>query len=222
MSLKAEPVTAAALAMDRMYRRQRYVYDITRKFYLLGRDRMIARLDARNGDGILEIGCGTGRNLIAIGQRYRGARLYGLDVSSQMLITATAAIAGAGLSSRVTLRQADASHFDPEAVLGRAQFERVVISYCLSMIPPWQGVLEAAAALLAPGGQLHIVDFGGQEGLPGWFRKALRRWLAMFHVTPRDTLEPALVALAEARGMTLAFERPYFGYCQRAVLTRPC
>ena len=34
----------AALLMDRMYRRQRHIYDATRKFYLLGRDGAIAAL----------------------------------------------------------------------------------------------------------------------------------------------------------------------------------
>ena len=28
----------AAALMDRMYRHQRHIYDLTRKFYLLGRD----------------------------------------------------------------------------------------------------------------------------------------------------------------------------------------
>ena len=34
----------AAQLMDRMYRRQRHIYDLSRKFYLLGRDEAIARL----------------------------------------------------------------------------------------------------------------------------------------------------------------------------------
>jgi S-adenosylmethionine-diacylgycerolhomoserine-N-methlytransferase len=205
--------------MDRMYRRQRYIYDITRKFYLLGRDRLIERLGAGNGDSILEIGCGTGRNLIEIARRFPRARLYGLDVSSEMLASASAAIERAGLG--VMLRQADAATFDPAAILGRAQFERVVISYCLSMIPQWRRVMAAAAGLLPPGGELHIVDFGGQERLPAWCRAVLRLWLSLFHVNPRDDLEVALRALAQANGMTLAFERPYFGYSQLAVLKRP-
>ena len=32
--------------MDRMYRPQKYIYDLTRKYYLLGRDRLIAELGA--------------------------------------------------------------------------------------------------------------------------------------------------------------------------------
>ncbi|MDH4412604.1 MAG: SAM-dependent methyltransferase, partial [Rhizobium sp.] len=31
--------------MDRMYRYQRHIYDLSRKYYLLGRDHMIAGLD---------------------------------------------------------------------------------------------------------------------------------------------------------------------------------
>ena len=32
---------AGAALMDRLYRRQRHFYDVTRKHYLLGRDRLI-------------------------------------------------------------------------------------------------------------------------------------------------------------------------------------
>ena len=212
--------TAAAIAMDRMYRRQRHIYDLTRKFYLLGRDRLIAGLNAAPTDAILEIGCGTGRNLVALAERYPASRLYGLDVSAEMLVSASSAVARAGLAGRVLLKQADAVTFDPEAVLGRARFERIVISYCLSMIPPWQSVAAAAMDLLPPGGELHIVDFGGQEGLPAWFRAVLRNWLTLFHVTPRDDMETVLRDLAQARGMSLTLARPYFGYSQLAVIRR--
>ena len=36
-----------AALMDRVYRRQRHIYDATRKFYLLGRDPLIERLAPR-------------------------------------------------------------------------------------------------------------------------------------------------------------------------------
>src|SRR5580658_4770840 len=74
----SSPSDPAAL-MDRMYRRQRHIYDFTRKFYLLGRDEAITRLRPAPGDKVLEIGCGTGRNLIKLAQAYPEARLFGLD-----------------------------------------------------------------------------------------------------------------------------------------------
>ena len=79
------------------------------------------------------------------------------------------------------------------------QFDHVMISYSLSMIPDWRRVLQAAASHLKPGGRLHIVDFGNQERLPGIARTLLLRWLAMFDVTPRDDLERVLSVMADVR-----------------------
>ena len=63
-----------AALMDRIYRRQRYVYDLTRKYYLLGRDELIDRLAPPADGRVLEIGCGTARNLIAAARRWPQAR----------------------------------------------------------------------------------------------------------------------------------------------------
>jgi len=208
----------AAIAMDRMYRRQRFVYDFTRRYYLLGRDLLIRRLNPASGDHVLEIGCGTGRNLVAAARRYKDARFLGIDISREMLKSSDRAIAQENLQSRVRVAFADAADFDPSALFGRPRFARIFISYSLSMIPDWPRVLDGAVRLLADGGELHIVDFGRQEHLPRWFRNALRKWLALFHVHPRDELERTLVALAGRVNARLSIERPYFGYAQYVVL----
>jgi|SRR5271169_4641176 len=210
----------AAQLMDRMYRRRRHIYDLSRKFYLLGRDQAIRGLRARAGDSVLEIGCGTGRNLVKLATAYPQARLYGLDVSREMLASATAAAARAGLSARIALGQGDATAFDPQALFGRAEFERVMISYALSMVPPWRAALAQAVDVLSPGGSLHCVDFGDCAGLPGPFRSGLRRWLAAFDVTPRDDLAAALAALAAERGLTCEIETRFRGYAVLAVARR--
>ncbi len=46
--------------MDQMYRYQRHIYDLTRKYYLLGRDRTIEALQIPQHGSLLEVGCGTG------------------------------------------------------------------------------------------------------------------------------------------------------------------
>jgi S-adenosylmethionine-diacylgycerolhomoserine-N-methlytransferase len=214
-------VSEPAVLMDRMYRRQRHIYDATRKFYLLGRDATIAELGARAGESVLEIGCGTGRNLVKMARRYPRTHFYGLDVSNEMLESARSALARAGLDSRVRVAQADATSFDPQALFGRPNFERVMISYALSMIPPWRLALGRAIEALAPGGSLHIVDFGDQAGLPAPFRAGLVRWLAVFDVTPRTTLRDELARLAASRGVRFAARDHLRGYAIRAVVEKP-
>lgn len=211
---------SAALAMDRIYRNQRHIYDATRRYFLLGRDDLIRALAAPDGGGVLEIGCGTGRNLIAAARLYPTARLYGLDISPAMLRTAGTKIAAAGLDGRIMLAQGDAAGFDAEALFGRRSFDRVFFSYSLSMIPPWREALTQAYTLAAPdGGRLLTVDFGGQEGLPAWFRAGLRNWLSRFHVEPRGDLAATLGALAGDEG-GLTFRRLYRDYAWRADLIR--
>jgi S-adenosylmethionine-diacylgycerolhomoserine-N-methlytransferase len=211
---------ASTALMNRIYRRQRHIYDATRKYFLLGRDLLIARLAPEGAACVLEIGCGTGRNLILAAQRYPDARFFGIDVSTEMLTSAIEAIARAGLSSRIHVAHADATAFDPARLFGKAQFDRVFISYSLSMIPAWRAVVDSAIVRLAPDGELHIVDFGGQEGLPRWFRSLLRRWLAVFHVTPRDEFEQTL-ASTHRLGATFVIERPYRDYAQYARISMP-
>jgi S-adenosylmethionine-diacylgycerolhomoserine-N-methlytransferase len=213
----AEPRDAAGL-MDAMYRHQRHIYDATRKFYLIGRDGLIADLDPPAGGKVLEIGCGTGRNLKRAAELYPTIRAYGIDVSSEMLATARGTIERHGLASRVAIAQADATRLDPGALFGVGAFDRIFISYALSMIPAWKEALACASAHLAPGGALHIVDFGDQAGLPGPFRAALARWLALFSVHPVLTLEAELEEFAAAHRMDCRFRARFRGYAFEAKL----
>lgn len=207
----------AASAMDRMYRWQRPIYDLTRKPYLLGRDRLIADLAPPAGGTVLEIGCGTGRNLVRAARLHPQAAFYGFDVSSVMLAEARDAVARAGLGARIHLDEGDATSFDPQAAFGIGTFDRVFISYALSMIPPWRQALAHAAGLVAPAGRLEIVDFGMGEELSGLGRGLLHGWLRLFHVAPRPDLEDVLAQIAGERGRHSTFRRLYGGY---AVLAR--
>lgn len=211
----------ATRRMNRMYRRQRHIYDGTRRYYLLGRDQMISGLHPDAAANVLEIGCGTGRNLVLAARLHGDARFFGVDVSTEMLTTAISAISRAGLTGRVRVAHGDATGFDPTRVFGIPQFDHVMISYSLSMIPDWRRVLRNATTHLKPRGRLHVVDFGRQEQLPAIARTLLRRWLAIFDVTPRDDLEQELSALAERTGARLKFERPFRGYAQYGVVTLP-
>ncbi|WP_068076369.1 class I SAM-dependent methyltransferase [Novosphingobium lentum] len=201
--------------MDSVYRKQRHVYDATRKFYLFGRDQLIDGLALPHGGNVLEIGCGTGRNLARIAKRWPGTTLYGLDISAEMLKSASERTSG-----MARLAQGDATQFDPEALFGAATFDRVVISFALSMIPDWEQALLHAASLLAPGGSLHVVDFGDMKRMPAIIRAPLRRWLTWFHVAPRNDLVRLALAQAARRGLGCRSRIGLGGYYQMVILGR--
>lgn len=210
----------AAVHMDGIYRWQVGIYDLTRKYYLFGRDRLIRELRPPAGGTLLEVGCGTGRNLILAARAYPHARFFGFDISKVMLRQARRAIAEAGLADRITLKAADAAAFDPEMVFGMAGFDRVFCSYTLSMIPPWREALGRALTATRPDGEFHVVDFGGQEGLPGWFGAGLRAWLRRFSVEPRVDLAAALERLASEEGRPVRLAPIGRGYAVSAVAGR--
>src|ERR1700724_1086877 len=128
----------ATSRMNRMYRRQRHIYDGTRRYYLLGRDQLIAGLRPAVGATVLEIGSGTGRNLLRAPGQYPAAKFFGIDVSTEMLTSAIAAITRGGLQGRIRVAHGDATAFDPRAIFGTPSFDHVMISYSLSMIPDWK------------------------------------------------------------------------------------
>jgi S-adenosylmethionine-diacylgycerolhomoserine-N-methlytransferase len=201
--------------MDDLYRYQRYIYDASRKFFLLGRDGLINEMNVLPQQNVLEIACGTGRNLAVLHSKYPDARLYGLDISEQMLLSARKT-----LGSHAQVAQADACNFDPDTLFGVRRFDHIMLSYCLSMIPDWTGAVHEAARHLAPGGRLHIVDFGDQSRLPNAFKRVLHRWLAAFYVTPRADL-PTVMGEHFGRCGQLVEGPKFRGYAYQATWSSP-
>jgi len=206
--------------MDRVYRSQSGIYDLTRKYYLLGRDELIAALGPPPGGRVLEIGCGTARNLVQAAKAWPEAEFYGFDISSEMLKAARRNLARSGMAGRITLFHGDAENPALAMPLTVRTFDRIFLSFCLSMIPDWQGAIRQALSLLAPGGELHIVDFGQSEGWPSPFRALLKQWLALFHVEPRRHLRAFLAGLDSEIGTLSEFVPLYRGYSWRFVVRR--
>jgi S-adenosylmethionine-diacylgycerolhomoserine-N-methlytransferase len=205
-------ITVTAAKMDAIYRFQRHLYDLTRKHYLLGRDTLICELAVPDEGSVLEIGCGTARNLIHAARMYPTARCFGVDISSVMLKTAQESIGRNGLLDRVIVKLGDGAAFDSDTLFDTSHFDRVMISYALSMIPAWEDVLSLAANLVAPNGSVHIADFGDQARLPGWFCAALRAWLSAFSVTPRLNLGDKVNQIASEHDYVSHCRAIYRGY----------
>lgn len=203
--------------MNGIYRSQRHVYDLTRRYYLLGRVHLIKELNAYPGEKIVEVGCGTAWNLIRIARHYPDLALHGFDISSEMLTTARAKIRKARVAA--SLAHGDASHFDVKAMFGIDAADHIVMSYTISMIPLWREAIDQALQALGPNGKLHIVDFGQCEGMPSGCKKLLEWWLRQFSVTPRAGLIRELEVQGGAN-FTMNHRSIYRGYACHAVLTK--
>jgi S-adenosylmethionine-diacylgycerolhomoserine-N-methlytransferase len=197
--------------MDKMYRWTRHVYDFSRKYYLLGRDRLLREMELQPDDRVIEIGCGTARNLIKLARMRRDVRCYGLDVSTEMLATAALKVKARRLQDRITLTHCFAEQLDYAKTFGLdAPFDAAFFSYSLSMIPPFREAIDAALRSLKRGGVMYVVDFWDQGKWPGPFRAGLKRWLDLFHVHFRPELLEYLQEL-DAKGVGSLAVKPVAG-----------
>src|SRR5690606_7770136 len=121
--------------------------DLTRKYYLFGRDRVLRDLAGEHWQTLIEIGPGTGRNLGMLHDMRPDARLGGIEASDAMLEHARRKCPWAALE------QGFAENADLEGLLG-CKPDRILYSYCLSMVQdPVEALLNARRAL-APGGEV--------------------------------------------------------------------
>jgi S-adenosylmethionine-diacylgycerolhomoserine-N-methlytransferase len=186
--------------MDRMYHLQRHFYDFTRKYYLLGRDLLLDELDVQPGETVLEVGCGTGRNLVILAKRYPGAHFFGLDASADMLEMADVKLDSARLNNVTLANELAEDFYYVNTFEMTDRFDKIFFSYSISMIPAWREAIENSLNNLRPGGELFIVDFYDQKDLPRTFRKMLQNWLKAFHVQFWNDLLPYLGTL-ETKGL---------------------
>ncbi len=170
--------------LERYYRVHAGFYDLTRWSFLLGREALVQRVAAcLVPKAVLEVGCGTGRNLGRLGRRFPQARLWGVDLSADMLAVARKKLQD--LAPRLTLIR---SAYD-RPVGEEPSFDLVVFSYALSMFNPgWEEALAAADWDLLPGGLLAVVDFHDSP-FP-----AFKSWMGLNHVRLDGHLLPGLKA----------------------------
>lgn len=172
---------AQAARMERYYRLHASLYDATRWSFLFGRNAILHRLPPGfHPEHILEIGCGTGRNLLALRRRFPQANLTGVDVSGAMLAKARARLAGLGV---------DLHHGPYRRGLAPRPFDLILCAYCLSMVNPgWEEIVGQAVGDLSPNGRLAVVDFHDTPS------RLFRRWMGCNHVRLEGQLLPGLDA----------------------------
>lgn len=115
----------------------------------------LALLKAGPGESVLEIGCGTGHSLVALAKAVgANGRVFGLDLSDQMLKLAKLHVAKAGLLDRVALRRGDATRLP----WGDEGMDAVFMSFTLELFdtPEIPIVLRECRRVLRPSGRIAV------------------------------------------------------------------
>jgi ubiquinone/menaquinone biosynthesis C-methylase UbiE len=149
------------------------------------RDRAVGRLELEPGGRVLEVGCGTGRNLAplvaAVGD---GGQVYGVDLSEGMLAEAQELCERRGWRN-VTLIRSDAADYAlPEAVDG------VIFSLSYAVIPHHREALRHAWGRLRAGGHLVVMDAKLPSGVAGRLLHPFVVWISRLTVLGNPDVRP--------------------------------
>lgn len=187
--------------MQNYYQFHAKIYDLTRWSFLFGRKAIIQHaIDASpECRSVLEVGCGTGHNLVHLAENFTKAKIIGMDVSAQMLEKA----------------RENTDAFQAQLVLEEKAYEKgeyswtgkldmILFSYSLSMVNPfWKELLEQAHKDLRPGGIIAVVDF--HDSPLGWFK----RHMGNNHVRMDGHIMPVLKELFQTEFEEIS--RAYLG-----------
>jgi ubiquinone/menaquinone biosynthesis C-methylase UbiE len=178
------------------------------------RQKAAERLRLQPGDRVLEIGCGTGRNLpplrAVVGST---GRVYGVDISTGMLEKARQLCAQRGWSN-VDLLEQDAAEFAaPEPLDG------VMFGLSYNTIPHHLTVLHHAWTLLRPGGRLVVMDAKLPPGRGGRMILPFSLWLMKRTMLGNPLIKP-WEDVARLAG-SIAMEEFMFGSWYICAATKP-
>lgn len=169
-------------ALQQYYRIHSRIYDATRWTFLFGRNALVKAIKEKCRPGrILEIGCGTGKNLAALARMFPKAEMTGLDLSDEML-----GVARKNLGSNSRQIRLINTAYDLPVNPGQP-FDLVLFSYTLSMINPgWSHAIRCATADLAPNGMIAALDFHDSP------LTIFKTWMQVNHVRMDSHLLPEL------------------------------
>ena len=168
----------------------------------------LEKLNARPGEKVLEIGCGTGHCQIALAQAVGDAgKVYGIDLSDEMLKIARENLEKEGLADRVELICEDAGKL-PNAA---ETLDAIFMSFTLELFdtPEIPEVLAECKRVLRPGGRI-VVAGVSKEGEGGvilqvfeWTHKHFPNLMDCRPIFVRKALEAAGFCIEDVENRTM-------------------
>lgn len=139
--------------VENYYRYHARIYDATRWSFLFGRQGILEELpDLPTAPRILEVGCGTGKNIQLLEYLFPDARIYGIDLSKAMLKKARKKVDPQQV--RLINRPYGTEDLELEP------FDLILFSYSLSMVgDEIDQILQRVYEDLKPKGLIAVLDF---------------------------------------------------------------
>lgn len=134
------------------------------------KSRLVEQVAPNRGERILDLGSGTGTLTLMLQEACPSAQVVGVDIDPEIVERAQRKAEAA--KARVTFRKGRADDPGLVASLGPASFDKVVSSLVFHHLDheAKRRALHNTAALLRPGGAIHLADWGRPSG-------RLMRWL---------------------------------------------
>lgn len=201
-----------------LYRKRAGRYDLTANlYYLIGfrewhyRQRAVDALQLKEGDIVVELGCGTGLNF-ALLERKIGpeGRIIGVDLTDRMLEQAGRRVHRHGWRN-VELIRADAAEFAFPAGV-----RSILSTFALTLMPDYDRIIRTGRDALPPGGRFAILDLRKPENAPLWLTR-LMVWLTAPFGVSLDLTERHPWELMERYFPVNFHEEHFFGFVYLSV-----
>jgi len=142
----------------------------------------ILQLNLQPGETLLEIGCGTGTNLIKIANStVPSGKIIGLDISTGMLSCAREKVNRASSKNTIHLIQGDAENLP----IPSGKIDAILLSFTLELfdVAGIAAVMAECQRVLAPQGRICVVGLSRKFGntlpvrLYDWFHSRFPAWI---------------------------------------------